>query len=114
MQLSMKTGAIMLLMPKMVALLMEGLTPISEAAGQIVKKRFPDRNLYIGMDSAISVGHPTVLSASLLMMPIILFLAVILPGNEVLPFGDLVYIMFLFCFLFLVFCLYGFISDCID
>lgn len=97
MQLSMKTGAIMLLMPKMVALLMEGLTPISEAAGQIVKKRFPDRDLYIGMDSAISVGHPTVLSASLLMMPIILFLAVILPGNEVLPFGDLATIPFLIC-----------------
>ena len=96
-QLSMKTGAIMLLMPKMVALLMEGLSPISEAAGNIVKKKFPERNLYIGMDSAISVGHPTVLSASLLMMPIVLFLAVILPGNTVLPFGDLATIPFLIC-----------------
>lgn len=97
MQLSMKTGAIMLLMPKMVALLMEGLSPISEAAGNIVKRKFPGRNLYIGMDSAISVGHPTVLSASLLMMPIVLFLAVILPGNTVLPFGDLATIPFLIC-----------------
>lgn len=96
-QLSMKTGAIMLLMPKMVALLMEGLSPISEAAGNIVKKKFPERNLYIGMDSAISVGHPTVLSASLLMMPIVLFLAVILLGNTVLPFGDLATIPFLIC-----------------
>lgn len=97
MQLSMKTGAIMMLMPKMVALLMEGLAPISEAAGSIVKKKFPGRDLYIGMDSAISVGHPAVLSASLLIMPIVLLLAVILPGNTVLPFGDLATIPFLIC-----------------
>lgn len=102
-QLSIQTGAVMLLMPKMVALLMEGLSPVSEAAGNIVKKRFPNRNLYIGMDSALSVGHPAVLSASLIIVPITLFLAVILPGNTVLPFGDLATIPFLICLMVPVF-----------
>ncbi|WP_404452053.1 PTS galactitol transporter subunit IIC [Virgibacillus necropolis] len=102
-QLAMKTGAVMLLMPKMVALLMEGLNPISEAAGQMIKKRFPKRNVYIGMDSALCVGHPAVLSASLLLIPITLFLAVILPGNKVLPFGDLAAIPFLVCLMVPVF-----------
>ena len=36
-QLAVQTGAVMVIMPKMVALLMEGLTPISEAANEFVK-----------------------------------------------------------------------------
>lgn len=103
MQLSIQTGAVMLLMPKMVALLMEGLSPVSEAAGDFVKKRFSGRDLYIGMDSALSVGHPAVLSASLIIVPITLFLAVLLPGNTVLPFGDLATIPFLICLMVPVF-----------
>ncbi|NBJ68142.1 MULTISPECIES: PTS transporter subunit IIC [Clostridia] len=93
--LAVQTGAVMLLLPRMVALLMEGLAPISEAAGTFVKKRFPGRDLYIGMDSALAVGHPGVLSASLLLVPITLFLAVVLPGNKVLPFTDLATIPFI-------------------
>jgi PTS system galactitol-specific IIC component len=102
-QLSMQTAGVMLLMPRMVALLMEGLAPITEAAGNAVKKRFPGRDLFIGMDSALSVGHPAVLSASLIIVPVTLFLAVILPGNTVLPFGDLATIPFLICLMVPVF-----------
>ncbi len=102
-QLSIQTAAVLFLMPKMVALLMEGLTPISEAASNKMKEKYPDRELYIGMDSALSVGHPAVLSASLVMIPVTLFLAVILPGNGVLPFGDLATIPFLICLMVPVF-----------
>ncbi|WP_449366163.1 PTS galactitol transporter subunit IIC [Virgibacillus sediminis] len=103
MQLAIQTAAILFLMPKMVKLLMEGLNPISEAAGNLMKEKFPDRDLYIGMDSALAVGHPAVLSASLLLIPITLFLAVVLPGNTVLPFGDLATIPFLICLMVPVF-----------
>ena len=102
-QLSVTTGAVMMLMPKMVALLMEGLTPISVAANKFVKKRFPDRELYIGMDAALSVGDPAVLSSSLLLVPITIALAVILPFNNTLPFGDLATIPFLVCLMAAVF-----------
>ncbi|SDJ58473.1 PTS galactitol transporter subunit IIC [Salimicrobium halophilum] len=102
-QLGVQTGAVLLLMPKMVALLMEGLAPVSEAAGDFVKKRFPGRDLYIGMDSALSIGHPSVLSASLILVPVTLFLAVVLPGNTVLPFADLAVIPFLICLMVPVF-----------
>ncbi|MFD2749105.1 PTS galactitol transporter subunit IIC [Virgibacillus siamensis] len=102
-QLAIQTGAVMVLLPKMVSLLMEGLNPISEAAGEMIRKKFPGRDLYIGMDSAIVVGHPAVLSASLLMVPITLVLAVVLPGNRVLPFGDLAAIPFLVCLMVPVF-----------
>ena len=102
-QLAVKTGAVMVLMPKMVALLMEGLTPISESANSFVQKRFPGRELYIGMDAALSVGHPAVLSSSLILVPITILLAVILPGNTTLPFGDLATIPFLVCLMAAVF-----------
>lgn len=102
-QLAVQTGAVMVLMPKMVALLMEGLTPISESANEFVKKRFPGRELYIGMDAALSVGHPAVLSSSLLLVPITILLAVVLPGNTTLPFGDLATIPFLICLMAAVF-----------
>lgn len=102
-QLGMKTAAIMILMPKMVSLIMEGLMPISDAAEKFVKKRFPGRDLYIGMDSALSVGHPAVLSSSLVLIPITIFLAVILPGNTTLPFAELAAIPFMVCLMTAVF-----------
>ena len=92
-----------ILMPRMVSLLMEGLTPISEAANEFVQKRFPGREVNIGMDSALSVGHPAVLSSSLLLVPITILLAVILPGNQTLPFGDLATIPFVVCLMAAVF-----------
>lgn len=94
-QLGMSMGAVMLLMPRMVALLMEGLTPISEGANELVQKRFPGRQLFIGMDSALAVGQSSVLSSSLILVPLSLLIAVILPGNHVLPFGDLATIPFI-------------------
>ena len=101
--LAVQTAAVMVMMPRMVSLLMEGLTPISEAANEFVQKRFPGRELYIGMDAALSVGHQSVLSSALLLVPITIFLAVVLPGNTTLPFGDLATIPFIVCLMAAVF-----------
>ncbi len=88
-------AAVMVLMPRMVALLMEGLIPLSEAAREFLQKRAGGREIYLGLDSAIAIGHPTSIATSLIMVPITLILAVILPGNKVLPFGDLATIPFM-------------------
>lgn len=97
-QVGIAMGAVMLLMPRMVKILMEGLIPISEAARTFMQKRFPGRDLFIGVDAALAVGHPGVLSTSLLLVPVTLLIAIILPGNSVLPFGDLVGITFFVVF----------------
>lgn len=94
-QLGVSTAAVLVLMPRMVGLLMEGLAPISEGANKFVSSRFPGRDLYIGMDSALATGDSTVLSSSLILVPLTLFVAVILPGNSVLPFGDLATIVYM-------------------
>ena len=90
-------GAVLVLIPKMAALLMEGLMPISEAASEFVKKRFKNRGkIYIGLDSAVGVGHPTCLTVSLILVPLSVLLAVILPGNTVLPMADLAVLPYIF------------------
>ncbi len=95
--LGIKMGAVLVLIPKMAALLMEGLLPISEAASEFIKKRFKSRGkMYIGLDSAVGVGHPLTLAVSLILVPVAIFLAVIIPGNKVLPFTDLSVIPFMF------------------
>lgn len=93
--LGIKLGAVLVLIPKMAAMLMEGLIPVSDAAQEFIEKRFKNRGkIYIGLDSAVGIGHPTTLSVSLLLVPITILLAAILPGNKVLPFADLAVIPF--------------------
>jgi PTS system galactitol-specific IIC component len=95
----MAMAGVMVLMPRMVKLLMEGLIPVSEAAREFLQKRFGEdseqANIYIGLDAAVTTGHPAVIATALILVPITLFLAVILPGNNVLPFGDLATIPFI-------------------
>src|SRR5699024_2382184 len=95
--LAISLAAAMFLLPRMVSILMEGLMPISEAARAFVQKRFPGRSFYIGMDSAIAVGQPSVIATSLLLVPITLLIAVGLApvGNRVLPLVDLATIPFI-------------------
>jgi PTS system galactitol-specific IIC component len=88
-QLAMAAAAVMLLLPRMVAILMEGLIPLSEQAREFLQSRFAGRDFYIGMDSALLIGEPTTLTVGFLLVPITLILAMILPGNHMLPFGDL-------------------------
>lgn len=98
-RLGVSLGAVLYIMPRMVKILMEGLIPISEAAQEFAQKRWGDREIFIGLDAALAIGHPSNISAGLLLVPITLFLAVILPGNKVLPFGDLATIPFYVAFI---------------
>ncbi len=95
--LGVSLGAVLILIPKMAALLMEGLIPISDAASEYIEKRFKNRGkIYIGLDSAVGVGHPVTLAISLILVPLVIFLAVIIPGNQVLPFADLAVLPWMF------------------
>jgi len=90
----MDLAAVMLLLPRMVAILMEGLIPVSEAAREFMQKRASGREIYIGLDSAILIGHPAAISTALVLVPIAILLSLILPGNQVILFADLAIIPF--------------------
>ncbi len=90
-------GAVLVLTPKMAAVLMEGLMPVSEAVQALIQRKFEGKaKLYIGLDSAVSVGHPVTLAVSLVLVPVTLILALIIPGNQFLPFASLAGLPFMF------------------
>lgn len=79
------------------AILMEGVVPVSEGVQSIIQKKFAGHGkVYIGLDCAAGIGHPVVLAMSVIMVPITLLLAIILPGNEFLPLVGLCGICFQF------------------
>jgi PTS system galactitol-specific IIC component len=90
-------AGIMLLLPRMVKIIMEGLVPISESAREFLQRRFSGSEFYIGLDSAITVGHPTTIAVGILLIPIVLILASILPNNTTLPLADLASTAFFVC-----------------
>ena len=86
--LGVQMAAVLVLLPKMVAILMEGLIPLSEGAREFLARKFPGKELYIGLDAAIVIGHPSGMAVALLMVPVTLVLAIILPYNRMMPFAD--------------------------
>ncbi len=88
-QLGVNMAAVMFLMPRMARILMEGLMSLSESGREYLNRKFPGKEVYIGLDAAVVIGHPSVMAICVLMIPITLLLATILPGNRVLPFTDL-------------------------
>lgn len=93
-QLAVKTAAVMLLMPRVIKPIMDGLTPIAKQARKRLQARFGGQDFLIGLDPALLLGHTAVVSASLIFIPLTILIAVIVPGNQVLPFGDLATIGF--------------------
>lgn len=87
--LGINMAAAMLLLPKMTGLFVEGLKPISERAKKITAEKLKGRSIFIGLDPAILFGDPAVITTALLMVPILIVMAILLPANNFLPFADL-------------------------
>ena len=95
--LGIKMGAVMELIPRITSLFIEGLKPISDATRELIAKKYKNNTgLSIGMSPALVIGHPTTLVVSLLLIPVTIFLAVILPGNRFLPLASLAGMFYLF------------------
>ena len=95
--LGIKMGAVMELIPRITGLFIEGLKPIAEATKDMVSRKFKNSaGINIGMSPALVIGHPTTLVVSLLLIPVMLLLAVILPGNEFLPLASLAGMFYVF------------------
>jgi len=109
-KLGITVGAVMELIPRITALFIEGLKPISQAVqDRLTKGRRSavggqsspstsnlQPSFSIGMSPALVIGHPTTLVVSILLIPVILFLSVFLPGNKFLPLASLAGMFYLF------------------
>lgn len=97
-QLGVSMSAVLVIIPKMTSLFVEGLMPISEAAQDWSQRKFKNRKLFIGLDAAVIVGNQDVITTALILIPLTIGLAFILPGNRMLPFADLAIIPFRIAF----------------
>ncbi|GAA0182069.1 PTS galactitol transporter subunit IIC [Clostridium sediminicola] len=87
--LGIQIGVLMIFLPKAVSVLCEGVIPIANAVNEFVQDRFEGKELYVGVDCAALVGHPSVMASAVLVYPLAVILALLLPGNGMIPIASL-------------------------
>ena len=90
--LGIEAGTAMQLFPMVSKLFMQALSPISDAVGAFMKKRFEGREVHIGLDWPIVAGSNELWVFMILMIPVELIYAIVLApaGNTVLPFAGII------------------------
>ena len=95
--INLATGLV--LIPMMSGIVMQALVPVSEKASEVLQKRTGGRNLFIGVDCAIAVGHTSVLAVTTLMIPLMILFAFIVPGARMMPLADLPSLLFFWVYI---------------
>ena len=90
------TSAIMAIFPKVAGIFASAFTAITEASKKSTKNsKKGARVWYLSVNDAAGYGEPSTLITGIILIPIMLLIAFILPGNKVLPMVDLIAIPFL-------------------
>lgn len=92
--LGMQVATMMVVLPRMVSIIAEGIVPITMAIVQYMRERFKDREIYVAVDCAVLLGHPAVMASSVILFPLCVLLAAVLPGVQMLPIASLAVIPF--------------------
>ena len=93
-QLGMNVAVMMVLLPRMVSIIAEGLIPITMSIVAYMRERFKDREIFVAVDCAVLLGHPAVMASSVIAFPLAVLLAAILPGVQMLPIASLAVVPF--------------------
>lgn len=94
--MGMGIAATLVLLPRMVSVMMEGLSAVGTGAHEFMKRRVGnDRQLTIGMDVALALGDPTAITTTVLMIPLSIAYAFIIPGMTYFPVGLLTVIVYM-------------------
>ena len=89
-ELSVHIAAVMFLLPRSGGLIGEAMVPITNALRKQVERVFPQRkNLIVALDTGFLMGHKAIIMTGLILMGVAILTALLLPGNRVLPLGDL-------------------------
>jgi len=83
-------SAVMFLLPRSAGLIGEAMMPITTALRDRITHYFPARSeLIVAIDTGFLMHHKSVVVTGLLLMMLAIVVALLLPGNRVLPLGDL-------------------------
>ncbi len=89
-ELSVHIAAVMFILPKCGNLIGEGMGEVSTKLRDAIQKRFPKKTgLLIALDTGVVMHNQSILTTGIILMPIAILIALILPGNKTLPLGDL-------------------------
>lgn len=92
----MGVAAAMVLIPRMVSIMMEGLSPLGTQANEWAHKKIgDDAEIYIGMDIALGLGDPCCITCTAIMIPVTVLLALAIPGMRFFPLGILAEVCYL-------------------
>jgi PTS system galactitol-specific IIC component len=92
--LGMQVATMMVVLPRMVSIISEGLVPITMSVVQFFRERFKDREIFVAVDCAVLLGHPAVMASVVVVFPLVVLLAAILPGVQMLPIASLAVVPF--------------------
>lgn len=96
-------AAVMFLLPRCGELIGEGMGAVSKAFKELMESKFRRMTgLSIAMDTGILMTNQSVVATGLILIPISVLLAFILPGNRLIPLGDLPNLMSIMSVLTLV------------
>lgn len=68
----------------------EAIEPISQAVTDFLNKRRKGRSLHIGIDWPFLSARPEIWAVANLLAPVLIIMALVLPGNHVLPLGGII------------------------
>ena len=84
--MAMGVAAAMVLIPRMVSIMMEGLSPLGQAASEYAHRKVgEDADIYIGMDIALGLGDPACITCTAIMIPVTVLLVFLVPGMRFFP-----------------------------
>lgn len=92
--LGMQVATMMVILPRMVSIIAEGIVPITMGIVQFMRERFKDREIYVAVDCAVLLGHPAVMASSVILFPLLVLLAAVLPGVQMIPIASLAVVPF--------------------
>lgn len=93
-QLAVQAATALTLFPMVSKLFSQALSPISEAISDFMKKKFEGKEVFIGLDWPILAGRNELWVAVIITIPVLLVMAIVLPGNQVLPFAGIINLSF--------------------
>lgn len=88
--LGVQAATALVLFPMISKLFMQALSPLSEAIGDFMGRRFSGRKLFVGLDWPFMGGASEIWFAIIVAIPLTLIWAAILPGNRLLPFAGII------------------------
>jgi PTS system galactitol-specific IIC component len=89
------TSAIMAIFPKIAGIFASAFTTITDASKKTAKSSSSDRVWFLAINDAAGYGETATLLTGMLLIPIVLILAIVLPGNQTLPMVDLIAIPYM-------------------